>query len=70
MRQPAVKPGDHFARRHAPRRLFRVERVDLRDGIPHARLLELGTSDTITIAADALSRSDWLRRLPPEDAAA
>lgn len=70
MRQSPVKPGDHFARRHAPRRLFRVERIDLRDGIPHARLLELGSTDTITIAADALLRGDWLRRLPPEHEAA
>lgn len=70
MRPRPIQVGDHFARRHAPKRLFRVERIDTRDGIPHARLRELGTQDHVTLAVSVLAGRDWLRQAAPADEAA
>jgi hypothetical protein len=66
MRSRPIQVGDHFARRHAPRRLFRIERIDKRDGIPHARLWEVGAHDLVTIAVPVLQGGDWVRQPGPE----
>jgi hypothetical protein len=43
-----------------------VERIDKRDGIPHARLWEVGAHDVVTIAVSMLSGSDWVRQANPD----
>jgi len=61
MRARPVEPGDHFARRHAPGRVFVVERIDRYDTVPHARLKALASSDRLTIAVAAMEASGWVR---------
>jgi hypothetical protein len=43
-----------------------VERIDKRDGIPHARLWEVGAHDIVTIAVSVLQGGDWVRQPNPE----